>query len=106
MATKSTGRPTRARDKLRNNFISALANDFEKSLKGKTDPQTYEFSSVITRIRETIYQQKFEGAAVGAFNANIIARDLGLADKTINDTTIKGAKVVIEEIADDGGESE
>lgn len=41
-----------------------------------------EFSTVITRIEETVYQQKFEGAAVGAFNANIIARDLGLAEKT------------------------
>lgn len=40
-----------------------------------------DFSGVITRIRETIYTQKFEGAAVGAFNANIIARDLGLIDK-------------------------
>lgn len=36
---------------------------------------------VTTRIDEIIYKQKFEGAAVGAFNANIIARDLGLADK-------------------------
>jgi hypothetical protein len=27
-----------------------------------------------------IFNQKFSGAAVGAFNANIIARELGLAD--------------------------
>lgn len=40
-----------------------------------------DFMPIITRIREAIYQQKFEGASVGAFNANIIARDLGLADK-------------------------
>lgn len=39
------------------------------------------FSGVITRIEEIIYTQKFEGAVVGAFNASIIARDLGLADK-------------------------
>lgn len=39
-----------------------------------------DFTSVITRIEEIIYTQKFEGAAVGAFNANIIARDLGLKD--------------------------
>jgi hypothetical protein len=39
------------------------------------------FSGVITRIEDIIYTQKFEGAAVGAFNANIIARDLGLTDK-------------------------
>ncbi|MDM1294325.1 DNA packaging protein [Sphingobacterium sp. N143] len=40
-----------------------------------------DFSTVITRIEEVIYNQKFEGATVGAFNANIIARDLGLTDK-------------------------
>ncbi len=40
-----------------------------------------DFSQVITRIESTIRKQKFENAAVGLFNANIIARDLGLADK-------------------------
>jgi hypothetical protein len=29
-----------------------------------------------------MFAQKFEGAAVGAFNSNIIARDLGLIDRT------------------------
>lgn len=42
---------------------------------------TEDFLDIITRIEETIFTQKFEGAAVGAFNANIIARDLGLVDK-------------------------
>lgn len=41
------------------------------------------FSSVITRIRETIYRQKFEGAASGFLNPTIISRDLGLADKKV-----------------------
>ena len=49
------------------------------------------FSEVITRIRQTIRTQKFEGAAVGAFNANIISRDLGLVDKS--DLTTKGDKI-------------
>jgi hypothetical protein len=40
-----------------------------------------EFLTVITRIEEIIYDQKFTGAASGFFNANIIARDLGLTDK-------------------------
>ena len=40
-----------------------------------------EFSGVIKVIDETIKNQKFEGAAAGFFNANIIARDLGLRDK-------------------------
>lgn len=40
-----------------------------------------DFIETCTRIRNIIYTQKFEGAAVGAFNTNLIARDLGLADK-------------------------
>jgi hypothetical protein len=47
-----------------------------------------EFFPICTRVRHIIYTQKFEGAAVGAFNANIIARDLGLkeqSDLNLND---------------------
>lgn len=40
-----------------------------------------EYSEVIEQIEQVIYQQKFSGAAVDLFNPNIIARDLGLADK-------------------------
>lgn len=40
------------------------------------------FSTVVTRVDETIRDQKFAGAAAGLLNANIIARDLGLADKS------------------------
>lgn len=50
--------------------------DFKKS-----DNLSEDFSSVITRVEEIIATQKFEGAAVGAFNPTIIARDLGLVDK-------------------------
>lgn len=56
-------------------------NDFEKGLKGSKDKQAAEFSTIVTRIRETVFAQKFEGAAAGLFNSNIIARELGLADK-------------------------
>ena len=45
------------------------------------DNKNNEFFRVIARIDDIIYNQKFEGAAVGAFNANIISRDLGLTDK-------------------------
>lgn len=52
---------------------------------GKTTWTQYrerkDFKEVVTRIEEIIYTQKFEGAAIGAYNTNIIARDLGLADK-------------------------
>lgn len=40
-----------------------------------------DFSKVIAWAEQTIYRQKFEGASADLLNANIIARDLGLADK-------------------------
>lgn len=47
--------------------------DFEKNCPD-------DFSPIITRIKEIIYDQKFTGAAAGFLNPNIIARDLGLKD--------------------------
>lgn len=47
-----------------------------KDYRGRQD-----FIEIVTRVEQIIFTQKFEGAAVGAYNANIIARDLGLADK-------------------------
>ncbi|MBX3241022.1 MAG: DNA-packaging protein [Chitinophagaceae bacterium] len=46
------------------------------------------FSSVISRIEDIIRTQKFEGATVGVFNANIIAQDLGLRSKIDLDNKI------------------
>jgi hypothetical protein len=60
-------------------------NQFELSLKGKTDEQSKDFSKIITRIKEIIYEQKFVGAAAGFLNPNIIARDLGLKDQSIHE---------------------
>lgn len=61
----------------------------------KKNPKTYigDFPSVMEQIEEVIYEQKFAGAAVGQFNSNIIARDLGLAEKK----EIQGNLGVIEE---------
>lgn len=39
------------------------------------------------KIDAVVYSQKFEGAAAGIFNAGIISRDLGLAEKT--ESTVK-----------------
>jgi len=50
-----------------------------------------DFFGVTTRIRTIIESQQFEGATVGAYNPNIIARKLGLADKT--DVTSNGKDV-------------
>ncbi|MFL0105622.1 terminase small subunit [Tenacibaculum maritimum] len=73
----------------------AYFNQFESKLKKISEEyktkEDKDFSKVITRVREIIYTQKFEGAATGLLNPNIIARDLGLADK--KDLTSDGDKV-------------
>jgi hypothetical protein len=40
-----------------------------------------EYWEITTWAKQTIENQQFEGATVGAYNPNIIARTLGLADK-------------------------
>ena len=40
-----------------------------------------DLSPVTMRVEQIIRTQKFEGAAANMLNANIIARDLGLADR-------------------------
>ena len=60
---------------------------FRSECRNKNDE---DFLEVIARVEETIETQQFEGACVGAFNANIIARKLGLADKQEVDHTNAG----------------
>lgn len=49
-----------------------------------------DFFGVIKKVDEIIYTQKFEGAVVGAFNANIISRELGLIEKQETEVTVTG----------------
>lgn len=48
-----------------------------------------DFWAVVSKIDAIIYTMKFEGAACGLLNANIIARDLGLKEKTAQEVTGK-----------------
>ena len=48
-----------------------------------------DFLHIVARAEETIRTQKFEGAAADLLNANIIARELGLADKSEQALTIR-----------------
>lgn len=63
------------------NYIDIAISTFQEYEKLK------DFSVVTTRVRQIIYNQKFEGAASGFLNPSIIARDLGLSDK--QDVNIK-----------------
>ncbi len=67
---------------------------FENALKPEESDIDKDFSTVITHVREVIRKQKMEGASVGAFNANIIARDLGLSDKSEHDVNVKDYQVI------------
>jgi hypothetical protein len=66
-------------------FLDIDENTWQRYRK---DESYKDFWAVIEKVDKIIYTQKFEGAAVGAFNSNIIARDLGLADN--KDISIKG----------------
>lgn len=55
-------------------------NDFKDLLK-KGNPIDDEFSHVISKVEQIIFKQQYEGATTGIYNANIISRRLGLADK-------------------------
>lgn len=61
-----------------------------KSYKERPD-----FLNIITHTEQIIEAQQFEGATVGAFNANIIARKLGLADKQEITTETKRAPRIV-----------
>lgn len=49
------------------------------------------YSAITARIRDIIYTQKFEGAAAGLLESNIIARELGLADR--QEMSVSGQEV-------------
>lgn len=52
-----------------------------RTFKSQLPEGEKDFNTVISEIETVIYNQKFQGAAADLLNANIIARDLGLADK-------------------------
>jgi len=47
------------------------------------------YRPIITRIRQNCFVQNFKGASVGLFNANIIAKKLGLVEKQDTTVTVK-----------------
>ena len=63
----------------------------------QNDNDSYkEYLPIITRIKAFIYEDKADGATVGIFNSSIVARELGLSDKSDVETTIKGKLQVTE----------
>ena len=56
-----------------------------------------DFLGVVKEVEEIIYNQKFEGAAADLLNPNIIARELGLADKQQAEIKITDVKELTNE---------
>jgi hypothetical protein len=52
--------------------------DYSKNKEGAYDA----YSPIIARIRQNCFVHNFKGASVGIFNANIIAKKLGLIEKS------------------------
>lgn len=62
-------------------YLSCSTSYF-RAFKSTLQEKDKDFLTIINQIEETIYNQKFSGAASGFFNANIIARDLGLKEQS------------------------
>ena len=71
-------------------------SEFLEREKAKNTKKSKDFTQVITRIYQDIYNQKFTGASANLLNANIIARDLGLTDK--KDLTTNGENINTEQV--------
>jgi DNA-packaging protein gp3 len=69
-----------------------VISDLKDYASNKQERYT-EFAPIITRIRQNCFSQNFKGAAVGLFNANLIARKLGISDKQETDITSKGKEI-------------
>jgi len=77
-------------------------NDYIQDLghySANTDGAYDEYRTIITRIGNNCYVHNFKGAAVGLFNANLIARKLGISEKTQTELsgkieTITGMRII------------
>lgn len=73
------------------------SSGYFRTFKVTTAKEKPDFLAILEEIEETIYNQKFAGAASGFFNANIIARDLGLKEQTVTEQTLITAPELTDE---------
>lgn len=69
-------------------------HQFIYSLK-KENPEYQNYTRVIVFIKQVIKQQKFEGASLGVFNANLIAYDLGMKKDVAGSGTVVNIQINI-----------
>lgn len=66
-------------------FMKGIVSVTNQFRHGDTAKQK-EYESVVTAIEAVMRRNKFDGAAVGLFNPMIIARELGLMERTHNES--------------------
>lgn len=79
---------------LRDKGLLAKLDDY----RSNKDQRYTEYADILAYISQIIFDQKYSGAAVGLFNSNLIAKDLGLVDRTEN--TIISEQPIFPEIKD------
>lgn len=66
-------------------FYLNCSESYFRVFKATLKDADKDFLTVINDIETIIYNQKFQGASADLLNPNIIARDLGLADKQVTE---------------------
>ena len=68
-------------------FRSAKGNIRDKVERGKATPEDLDVLDAIEWIEQVVRNQQIEGAAVGVFNTNLVARINGIADNVNQNST-------------------
>lgn len=76
-------------------------SDYSANTHGNYDA----YSTIIARIKGNCYVHNLKGAAVGLFNANIIARKLGLVEKTQADVKLRQTAFIPEDLTNENNDS-
>ncbi len=80
-----------------NKGILKTMDDYKKNYNGAYQM----FSHIIAHIQSEIFAHNYTGAAIGVFNANLIARKLGIKDQTditSNDEALPAPKIIVKHI--------
>lgn len=80
---------------IQHGYISSL-----QSYRSNKDGAYDEFVPIIAKINGIMFEQKFEGAAMGIFNANIISRDLNLVETTKTEHKISSDDIDYSQLSD------
>jgi len=77
-------------------FLDVNTQYFSDFKLSDTYKNNKDFSLVISHVEQIIETQQLEGAMVGTFNHNIVARKLGLIDKQENSLKLPSSTIIVQ----------